>query len=240
MTAALSTTPLPARRPKPLAVQTSVLVPCIGKHVDLLPDLLRHLAGQTCRPDEVVISVSSCPALPPAIDRAVRASAIPTRVLVNAGTAYAGRNRNCAADASKGDVLIYQDADDLPHPQRVELVRRAFAEYFITHLIHYYTHATKPASWYGPGVAGSLSDRYDDRRFRGALQHQPQYVYSLRIHNGNIATSRAVFNVARWDETMRRAQDFAYNKVVYNRFKRNVVLSLPLIHYRQHLSSETR
>ena len=154
--------------------------------------------------------------------------------------AYAGKNRNRAAAATTGAIIIYQDADDLPHPQRVELIKRAFEEHEIDHLIHLYTHATKPAGMYGPGVPGKLTDRYDERRFRSSLVHQPTYVYSFKIHNGNIATTRAVFQIAKWDETMRRAQDMAYNKVVYKRFHQNAILKLPLVFYRQHLSSERR
>lgn len=230
----------PKRRTKRLALRTSVAVPCTGKHADLLPDLLQHFAKQTVRPDEIALSISSCARLPPAVVAAIRRSPIPTILKTDPAAAYAGKNRNRAAAATTGAIIIYQDADDLPHPQRVELMKRAFEEYDIDHLIHFYTHATKPATRYGPGVAGKLSDRYDERRFHDALIHHPKYVYSFKIHNGNIATTRAVFENVRWNETMRRAQDFAYNKSVYGHFHKNAVLSLPLVFYRQHLSSELR
>lgn len=230
----------PKRRPKRVTLRTSVAVPCIGKHADLLPDLLKHFEGQTIRPDEIAFSISSCAGLPAAVAAALKRSPIPTIVKTDPDVAYAGKNRNRAAAATTGAIIIYQDADDLPHPQRVELIKRAFEEHEIDHLIHLYTHATKPAGMYGPGVPGKLTDRYDERRFRSSLVHQPTYVYSFKIHNGNIATTRAVFQIAKWDETMRRAQDMAYNKVVYKRFHQNAILKLPLVFYRQHLSSERR
>ena len=230
----------PKRRPKRLALRTSVAVPCIGKHVDLLPDLLRHFERQTVRPDEIAFSISSCTQLSSVVAAALKKSPIPTIVKTDPGVAYAGKNRNRAAAATTGAIILYQDADDLPHPQRVELVKRAFEEHEIDHLIHLYTHATKPAGRYGPGVPGKLTDRYDEARFKRELAHQPAYAYSFKIHNGNIATTRQVFQAVKWDETMRRAQDVVYNKAVYRHFKQNAVLALPLVFYRQHLSSELR
>ena len=39
---------------------------------------------------------------------------------------YAGDNRNCACEKASGDIFITQDADDIPHPQRIEIIKYMF------------------------------------------------------------------------------------------------------------------
>ena len=210
-------------RPSPWKAKTSVLVPCAAKHAALLPDLLKQFASQTTLPDEVVICISGMrdalllPKQPYSV-----------RLLTDASPAYAGKNRNRAASASSGDILIYQDADDIPHPQRIEIVKHLFSNFFVEHLLHGYTRSrsTTPA-W--------LAQRYTN--IAANARYEP-YSYTHTFTNGNAITSREVFQHVRWPEDVARGQDVIYNKMVHARFPNRMVrLNLPLLTYRQHLST---
>ena len=39
---------------------TSLIIPCVAKHMSLLPTLARHIKNQTTQPNEIIICVSDC------------------------------------------------------------------------------------------------------------------------------------------------------------------------------------
>lgn len=213
-------------RPKPIAMRVSVVVPCAAKHVAVLPELLRHLALQTSPPDEVVLSVSGCDALAKA---ATAYPGLDVKVTLLTAPAFAGANRNRGCDASVGQVIVFQDADDLPHPQRIEILRRMFERCEVDHVMHTFSrHKVDP-------------QRFDvDAALRLAFYRFP-YAKDAKLTNGNIAVSRTAAKAMRFNERMARGQDSAFNQAICPLFRQTtVLLKLPLILYRQNLSTYRR
>lgn len=210
---------------KPSKVRTSVLIPCAGKHIALLPELVATLRAQTRSPDEIVIAASGCPLSSlPNVDAQVIHS--PDRIT-------AGANRNRAAAVASGDVLIYQDADDLPHPQRVEIIAGLFESYEIDHLLHYFYYLKDEASRF------TLDDAAARSRYHAALMSEVGYKTGLveYVANGNAAVTRAIARAVQWPEHPGIGEDQAFNRSVYARTKRTAVVPLPLLTYRHNLSS---
>ena len=209
-------------RPSPWKLTTSVLIPCAGAHAGLLPELVTQLASQTVLPDEVVISLSSVTSIPRFAKQPFR-----VKLITDRAKALAGKNRNRAADASTGDVLIYQDADDIAHPQRVEIAKQLFSNFYVEHLLHGYVKGAATPAW--------LGQRF--QRVPARSRYEP-YSYTHEFTNGNAVTTREVFQRVRWPEDVARGQDVVYNHAVRNRFPHRMVrLPLPLLAYRQHLST---
>ncbi len=125
------------RRPEALNLKTSILVPCHYKHFQFIPDLLKCYAEQTVTPDEVVISLQQYHLIPGEAISEVLDKTWPfsLKIVFDEGVT-AGVNRNNAAFNSTGDLLITQDADDLPHPQRVELIKHLFDNFYVELLMH--------------------------------------------------------------------------------------------------------
>jgi glycosyltransferase involved in cell wall biosynthesis len=203
----------------------------------LLPALLEHcLQQQSRQPDEIVVALSGCAAPGTIPDR--------VRLVHSEAPLTAGQNRNRAADAASGDLLIYQDADDIPHPQRTEIIAGLFEAYEIEHLMHGYVYAqgTRWSIGY-PGSGSKKSDgpielppsSIEAAAARSAYRSEP--ASSTRVTNGEIAFVRAVLGVARWPERAGTGTDTEFNRLVYARFKRTVTTDLPLVIYRHHLSS---
>src|SRR3990167_5690905 len=71
-----------------------------------------------------------------------------TKILCFQGKQSAGKNRNIACSHAEGDILIAQDADDIPHPQRIEIIKYVFENYATEHLLHSYFVGEKPFSPY--------------------------------------------------------------------------------------------
>lgn len=45
--------------------------------------------------------------------------------------------------SSEGEILITQDADDIPHPQKIEATEYFFSHYDVDHLIHTWKPSSK-------------------------------------------------------------------------------------------------
>ena len=197
-----------------------MVVPCAPRHVALLEPLMALLDRQTSRPDEIVVAG--------AIPR-LSARSFPIRVAPTEPRANAARNRNAATARATGDVVLYQDADDVPHPQRVEIVRRLFERFDVDHLMHAFVHATHPtASW--------TASRYDVGAIHRLARYH-RYAFEVGLTNGNPAVRRTITSTVRWPEDKRIGEDIAFNIAACARSRSSVVLRAPLLLYRQHLSA---
>ena len=201
-----------------------VVIPCAAKHEALLPALIQRLARQTSRPDQILVAISGTSRVPEL------GATFPTRVLVDPVTRNAAQNRNRATAHVTSDIVLYQDADDLPHPQRVELVRAAFERFAIKHLMH--TFATPPATTWE-------HDRFDHTYALGLLRYKPTYDFEFGLTNGNPAVATSLLRRgARWPEHLRIGEDVAFNvQACALSGGRNAALPLPLLLYRQSLSA---
>ncbi len=118
--------------------EVSVLIPCIYSHVEFLPSLLENLSTQTVIPDEVIISASS---LTPSDIRAMnklKQNNYPFDLIIlkTEERNSAGTNRNLAFQKSSGHLIIFQDADDIPHPQRIEVSKALYRKLHYDFLFH--------------------------------------------------------------------------------------------------------
>lgn len=215
-------------RKKAQTLKTSVLIPCAGPHVALLPELISLLRNQSRRPDEIVAAVSRCPA-----SEVAKIAALDVNVIFSGDQLSAGANRNRAAAVATGDVLIYQDADDVPHPQRVEIIAGIFEKFDVEHLMHFFYYLQDEPSLFSAAVAAEQS------RYHGTLPPVAAYHAGLvaSVTNGNVALSRALAQSVRWPEYRGRGEDVEFNQSVYAATKRAVVTPLPLITYRRNLST---
>ncbi len=222
---------------------TSVIIPCCAKHAQHLYPLLKRYEYQTELPNEAVISLSESGQVPSTILDALQKELwkFPVTLILSEKKLFAGPNRNKACEHATGDLLICQDADDIPYPQRVEIIKYFFKTYAIDHLIH---------QWSELNQDGTLPFERRDKLFRLHLLlykdfSQMQFFYPKTFNdvwepdtftNGNIAISRRVFDAVKWSDEP-RGQDSIFNKNVYARFQNCIAIKVPLLVYRSFLSS---
>lgn len=221
-------------REKPIPLKISVIIPCAGSHVHHLIPLLTLLGQQSSLPDEVVISLSSIEKLDESkVDQIERGPwPFSVKLLRFRGKQSAGLNRNLAASHVSGDVIICQDADDLPHPQRVEIVKYLFEHYEIDHLIHNFVCGERNPPLYEKESAPLYS--FDDYDGISSLS-----IFDNHIHNGNICCTVHVARALSWDDvkSLECDHDVQFNRNVYRRFRNTAVIPLELITYRPELSA---
>lgn len=214
---------------KAMSMSASVIVPCSAQHFVWLSGLLEAYQQQTMIPEEVVVSLSEVERLPQDQITLLEKGLwdFKLRIIRNIGKVSEGRNRTIAMNNATGDILIFNDADDLPHPQRVEIVKFVFENYEVEHLLHSYSFARKDIT---PIAVKDIQPL----QFNGfdAISHYA-YASKVPITTGSPCFLKKVGNAIKWEG---RA-DVAHARQVYKLFKNNVVLNLNLILYRNGLSS---
>ncbi|HSW71883.1 MAG TPA: glycosyltransferase family A protein [Chlamydiales bacterium] len=213
----------PVKRQEKVDLKVSVIVPCVAFHFHHLLPLLKYYANQTIPPDEVVISLSETEKLKEGEIAFLENQFWPFKLIIipHAKRKSAGMNRNIACREASGDILMLQDADDVPHPQRVEIVKMLFETYEIDHLIHKFCteiSAFRPVK------------RMDLRKYS-------TYTAIEDTHNGNIVISSKLKRYLQWEDVKKVDHDIPFNERVYKLFPNTAVLMSPLICYRQPLSA---
>lgn len=219
---------------RPLTV--SVIIPCSYKHAAHLPTLLRSLEEQTVIPEEVVISLSEAHNVDPQIIDAIQKStwAFSCILLTSPDMQYAGKNRNRACQQASGDIFILQDADDIPHPQRIEVIKYCFEHHNADHLMHEFVMIS-------PQSPITFAAIPDVQKLKLEWNHNYESVRKqAKYHNGNIAIRRKVFDTVQWSETMARSQDTDFNRRTYKAFEHTAQLKAPLLYYRMFLSAAAK
>lgn len=220
------------KRPEIREMTVSVIIPCDATHFQELSILLEHLRDQTIVPNEVVISLSRVESLEEnaIISLENQEEPFSLKILRHYGTVSAGENRNLAAKHSSGDILICQDADDLPHPQRVEIAKYMFQTYHIDHLIH---GLISPYKTFIPYEI----DKIPVHRFVNIIDRNRYCAdNNFYIHNGNICYTRKVAENLSWDSG-KTGEDTRFNERIYASSYRSILIHANLIMYRVHLST---
>ena len=210
--------------------KVSVIVPCSYKHAEHLYLLLKLCERQTMVPDEVVISLSEADKVDALILQRIRNERwqFPLILLTSNNKQYAGTNRNIASERATGHILIYQDSDDLPHPQRFEIIRYFFENYSIDHLLHEFVSSEelKQFPWLD---ARNIPFSYE-KNLDAAWKRNPM------LHNGCPTIRKKVLAKVKWPDTAHQ-EDTTFNGKVYRECKHCMFIKAPLYVYRIELST---
>lgn len=234
------------KRTKPLEnVKTSIIIPCCAKHAEHLYILLRMYENQTELPDEIIISLSEFNQVDDNIIKELQNKkwSFPVKLIASDKKQFAGENRNVACSHASGDIFICQDADDLPHPQRVEIIKYFFKNYHIDHLMHLCKvvkekdkDKSRVSFLYNDftEIKYLFSNNLNKVRESGRFTNDSA---AMAFHNGNVAITKHVFDQIKWSTTMKQGQDVHFNQRVYQRFKNCIAIYVDLLTYRNFLSS---
>jgi hypothetical protein len=116
----------------------AVIIPCYHGHFKFLENLLNEYTKQTKLPDQIVISISEADKIPEIEINKLNNYYWPfeLKIITSYEQLFAGPNRNKAIINADTDIIVCQDADDIPHPQRIEIIKYAFDNFEIDYLLH--------------------------------------------------------------------------------------------------------
>ena len=113
-------------------MKIGVAVPCYKNHITRLYDLLDSIEKQTRCPDKVVVSCSSTSEF---IN--CKEYSFPLQIIITENKKNAAQNRNIASSKLMDmDYITFIDADDIMHPQRIEILLKIFEEHDSDIVLH--------------------------------------------------------------------------------------------------------
>jgi glycosyltransferase involved in cell wall biosynthesis len=175
-------------------MRIAVAIPCYKGHIQYLKRCLDSIEHQTVRPDEVVVSCSSC------TDEDIPEFnySFPLRIYTTIERKTAAENRNRAGQECSSDILCFFDVDDVMHPQRLEVIRHCFEDDSECGLVlHNYesTIENKPWTVYENSTVHQNALIPNPKTF-GVMTTPTAYP----IQHGHVSVSKDVFEMIQFSE----------------------------------------
>jgi len=222
-------------------MKTSLIIPCTPAHFQTrIERVLGAIREGTEQPDDVIVSLSLATEVDSAFVAKV-ASKYDVTVLSHTKKLTHGPNRQAGSKQASGDLLIYQDADDIPHQQRVEIIKHFFETMDIVHLNHFWIPESFDFKMYDKEKIGytasqdifdfyfptkTLSDCYNGGGY-GSL--------AGATHGGLTAVKREVLDTVRWrgwgEIPNRRAEDYMFCLETLFYFNKSIIVHADLNKY---------
>ena len=113
-------------------MKIGVAIPCYKGHITRLFELLDSIEKQTRVPDKVVVSCSSTDDF-----THCKEYNFSLEIVITSEKKTAAQNRNIAISRlATMDYITFIDADDIMHPQRIEILLKVFHEYDCDIILH--------------------------------------------------------------------------------------------------------
>ncbi len=220
---------------------TSVVIPCVPKHLPYVYKLLLHYKDQTLRPYEIIIALSEKKETDKQLRKIIEKKEWPFKVVIKATSKKqrAGENRNRGARAARGDIIIFQEADDIPHPQLIEIVTHLFTNHKIVHLL--YQWIPHP---FWLTIPDSIQNfiPYNKELITTEPLLDPEQLITRRLTNGQPCVLRTALRTVAWPTEINIGEDIEFNRRMMNHFPRQslIVHAYLSIYNKQRSSYHTR
>ena len=200
-----------------------LVIPCYKPHIGLLSRVLWSINNQTRTPDMVIISCSSSEES----DIPYKESDynFPIKFFTHIEKRNVAQNRNFGSRQLNTDIITYFDADDIMHPQRIEIIYQCFLKYPNTRL---FLHSLRihPDNMNFPKYDINAINFECDPCYVcrwGAVNHK--HDTQARIMNSNNAIPKKMFDELQFIETPEGygKEDTLYNACIINKYGNDAV-----------------
>jgi len=234
-------------------MKTSLVIPCTPNHfANNLFSVLKSYENGTVEPDEVIISLSQSPLLK---NYKIDPEYLKYFSLCSKGEVFKkfkiishkekkthGPNRQAGSVESTGDVIIYGDADDLAHPQRVEIIKYFFKNYDIVHLNHRWAGDIKKSKNFilkdiKHFSSNELHAHYFSKNgLKGCVDVSKSYGGGVMdcTTTGHVSIRKEVLKKIGWkdwQDLWAPAEDYEFCMETLYTFNKSILIDVPLIEY---------
>tara|TARA_Y100000816_G_C26107818_1_gene589428 strand:- start:3935 stop:4657 length:723 start_codon:yes stop_codon:yes gene_type:complete len=228
-----------------------ICIPCVDKHIPLLNKFLETIPKFTYIPDEVCISLS------PKFDKTLnlddeknklmqKFSNLNLKILVQDKITQAAMNLNKLSEIAESDILVRCDADDIIHPQKLEIIKTIFEKYpdtkLLLHAWFIKQHRDYSMSTFSFIDISNLDNEiYNDiqtfkimdlksEKYSKKFNKNIDFIASQNlIVNGANAVHKCVFNDIKYPD-QNYGEDKRFNYALTNHFNKTIFLNLKLMH----------
>jgi hypothetical protein len=187
-------------------MKIGVAIPAYIGHIEYLFKLLDSIQMQTIIPDKVVVSCSStknedfdfyC--------EQIKKYTFDLKIITSEDKKCAAQNRNTAASKlTDVDYITFIDADDIMHPQRIEILLKVFEDCNSDIILHnYYTNTEFDKNLFKKIENNDINIRPNSLKqcYSGCITHQDyNYILKDKIHHGHVSIKQNIFNFVQFPE----------------------------------------
>jgi len=231
-------------------MKISVYIPSIPRSFDNLKNIVNIYNSGTVVPDEIVINASGVDTQE-SIDKLIDIQKMDNvKLYVQKLMVSAGNNRSHTKELTSGDLIIYQDDDDIPSPQRVEVVKHYFEEYDIVALNHT-INFNRPVpmldidySKIRVVTSDELTKRYLPFGDLASVWNYTRYYgaeFGFRIGTGVVCIRREVLDDIEWKEPYNvslcrkgdgTGEDYDFCLETLYKYNKSMLIDIPLYEYK--------
>lgn len=218
-------------------MKITIAIPCTISHFKFLDFAIEKIINGTILPDEILVSISPYSGLPgisPIIKK--YENIINIKIFSSEKFLDAAQARDLMTPYINGDLVIYHNADDYQHPQRVEIVKKYFEEFDIVHLVHSY-------SLFDEGCCGNINKEkiisangstIYDRFFASKIGSLPFGAGFGKLHTGVPCIKRFILEKIKWDipREVIRMEDYFFSVNILREFNKTLMIDAPLYIYK--------
>jgi len=236
-------------------MKKSVVIPSTDKHFKYLDKVFLSYVDQTMRPEEIVVSIANGHLVDKEEIRKLKNKYSwyfqNVEIILHDRAVPEGPNRGEGTKVASNELIMYNDSDDLAHPQRVEIVDTLFNEYDINHLNHSYSFEEQfdPITKIGIIESQDIFDMYFpefvswDQKDR-IRKNRPRKVYGPKgnslpygsgfdvdITGGSLCVLKNVTDAINWEWDMDVSYDYDFCMDTLFYFNKSLLIDSKLIWY---------
>lgn len=193
----------------------------------LLPATLEYFTHQTFCPYEIIVYVSNVDSINIPKTLHINNQIIPIHQVISTKRTMQSVARNVCASIATGDIVIFFDVDDIPHPQKLEITNYIFHHANVDFLLHNFTSNN------------SLFPQIDVNTLilKDNLQLNPNNTNLMcenwPIHHAHIAVKKYVFQNIKFNESleMYRKEDGKFCQDLISNDYTGYYCTSPLVSY---------
>ena len=236
-------------------MKKSVVIPSTDQHFKYLDKVFLSYVNQTVKPEEIVVSIANGHLVNKEEIRTLKSKHSGhfenVEIILHDRVVPEGPNRGEGPKVASNELIIYNDSDDLAHPQRVEIVSNAFDQYEINHLNHSYSfdESFHPITQIKGIESQAMFNMYFpdfvswDQKDR-IRKNRPRKVYGPRgnslpygsgfgvdITGGSLCILKSVTDVINWEWNMDVSYDYDFCMDTLFYFNKSMLIDAALIWY---------
>ena len=238
-------------------MKVTAIIPCYDKHFNYLKNRLVELQTNTYKPEQVIVSLNGCNKIDKNLLKLIE---IKFKNLFNNFFILKSderlprpKARNITKKYILNDIICLFDADDIIHPQRIEITKYFFEKYNISHLLNSYiiSGCKKSCHTCLMCILGKPNQFKQYNDFEKIKKIFPNDLYNINFgedfikpgvktilghngkyqilpHHGNCSFLKKVFDEIDFNTDYPRGQDSLFCQEVLYKFKNTMLIDSEL------------